>query len=191
MKLLKRIDDKYILEQKNARAVLKIYALSKKYGKDMRSFIKFEDNKLKYHEYNIIEPKEINNLLNLRFIDIKEYILEIEAKDNCWLQRERYYYYCLIGQNIYFPEYKDSDYFSLITMFGRIIKGRIVSFQIPLKNVNINEKISFYFSYMKNTIEIFPNFGYFCHVPPINNGYYQKGIFILIYDGRRFFKFIQ
>ena len=38
---------------------------------------------------------------------------------------------------------------------------------------------------MKNTIEIFPNFGYFCHVPPINNGYYQKGIFILIYDGRR------
>ena len=185
MKLLKRIDDKYILEQKNARAILKIYALSKKYGKDMRSFIKFEDNKLKYHEYNIIEPKEINNLLNLRFIDIKEYILEIEAIDNCWLQRERYYYYCLIGQNIYFPEYKDSDYFSLTTMFGRIIKGRIVSFQIPLKNVNINEKISFYFSYMKNTIEIFPNFGYFCHVPPINNGYYQNGIFILIYDGRR------
>ena len=101
MKLLKRIDDKYILEQKNARAILKIYALSKKYGKDMRSFIKFEDNKLKYHEYNIIEPKEINNLLNLRFIDIKEYILEIEAIDNCWLQRERYYYYCQIGQNIY------------------------------------------------------------------------------------------
>ena len=71
-------------------------------------------------------------------------------------------------------------------MFGRIMKGRIVKFQIPLKNKDsINEKIYFYFSYMNSTLEIYPNFGYYCHVPPINNSYYLKENFILIYDGRR------
>ena len=73
-----------------------------------------------------------------------------------------------------------------MSMFGRIIKGRIVKFHILLKNKDsINEKIYFYFSYMNNTLEIFPNFGYHCHVPPINNSYYLKGNFILIYDGKR------
>ena len=71
-------------------------------------------------------------------------------------------------------------------MYGAIIRGRIAKFQIPLKNKDsINEKIYFYFSYMNNTLEIFPNFGYYFNVPPINNSYYLKGNFILIYDGRR------
>ena len=187
IKLLKRIDDKYILEQRNVGNIIKIYALSKKHDKDMRKFIRFEDGMLKYKGYNIIEPMETKFLLNFIFIDIKDNFLQIEARNNCWLKKERYYYFCKIGESIYLPEYKDYDYISSMTMFGRIIKGRIVKFQIPLTNKDsLNEKIYFYFSYMNSTLEIYPNFGYYCHVPPINNSYYLKENFILIYDGRRF-----
>ena len=186
IKLLNRIDDKYILEQKNVDNIIKIYALSKKHEIDMRKYIRFEDGILKYNGYNMIEPMKNKFLLTFKLIDIKDNFLQIEAMDNCWLKKERYYYYCKIAEKIYLPEYKDCDCISLITMYGAIIRGRIAKFQIPLKNKDsINEKIYFYFSYMNNTLEIFPNFGYYFHVPPINNSYYLKGNFILIYDGRR------
>ena len=186
IKLLKQIDDQYILEQKNVGNKIKIYALSKKHEKDMRKYIKFENGKLKYNGYNMIIPEKNRNLLNLKFVDIKDNFLLIEGRDNCWLQKERYYYYCQIGKNIYLPEYKEMNSISLKAMFGTIIKGRITSFQIPLTDNHINKSIFFYFSYMNHTREIFPNFGYYSHVPPINNGYYIKDNFILLYDGRRF-----
>ena len=186
IKLLKILDDKYILEQKNVGNIIKIYALSKKHEKDMRQFIRFKEGALKYNRYNIIEPKHTKYLLILQFINIKDNFLLIEATNNCWMKNERYYYYCQIGQSIFLPEYKNCDSLSIMTMFGKINKGRIVEFKIPLKNYDIiNEKIYFYFSYMNNSIEIFPFFGYHFHVPQINNSYFLQGNFILIYDGKR------
>ena len=183
--LLKRIDDKYILEQKNVGNNIKLYALSRKHEKDMRQYIIFENGILKYNGYSILEPEKNKNLLNLKFVDIKDNIFIIEAKDNCWMKKERYYYYCQIEKKIYLPGYREYNFLNSKTIFGTIKKGRIASFHIPLKSIDINKTIKFYFSYMNNTREIFPNFGYFSHVPQIKNGYYIKGNFILLYDGKR------
>ena len=183
--LLRRIKDKYILEQRNVQNNIKIYALSKKYDEDQRKYIKFDKGKLKYHSFLMIEPEKNRQILILKFIDIKDNFLNIEGRDNCWLQRERYYYYCKIGKNIFFPSYRDFKHLDLKTMFGTAIKGRILNFNIPIINTYINESIKFYFSYMNNSREIYPSFGYYSHIPPINNSYYANGDFILTYNGIR------
>ena len=183
--LLRRIKDKYILEQRNVQNNIKIYALSKKYNEDHRKYIKFDKGKLKYHNFLMIEPEKNRQILILKFIDIKDNFLNIEGRDNCWLQRERYYYYCKIGKNIFFPSYRDFKHLDLKTMFGTAIKGRILNFNIPIINTYINENIQFYFSYMNNSREIYPSFGYYSHIPPINNSYYVNGDFILTYNGIR------
>jgi len=186
LKLLALLDDKYILEQRNFGNILKIFALSKIHEKDMRKFITFKDGIFKYNENNIIQPANLISNLVLLFIDITDNFLMVEAKDNCWMNKDRYYYYCQIGEIVYLPEYNDLDSFSIMTMFGRILKGRYLKFRIPLNNKDIlNKKIYFYFSYMNNTFEIFPNFGYFFHLPQINNSYFVKGNFILLYVSGR------
>jgi len=180
LKLLKILDDKYILEQRNVGNAIKFYALSKKHEIDMRKFITFKNGILKFNGYDIIQPVNLKSFLILLFIDLKDNFLIIEAKDNSWLNKERYYYYCQIGKIVYLPEYKDFNNLSVMSMFGRIFKGRNLKFQIPLNNIDIlNKNIYFYFSYMNNTFEIFPNFGYHFHVPQINNSYFIKVILFL------------
>ena len=185
IKLLKRIDDQFILEQKNVGNEIKIYALSIKHEEDMRKYIIFEKGNLKYSEYNMIELDKFRNLLSLKVVDIKGNTLHIEARDNCWMEVEKYYYYCVINYEKHLPSYEIIDSISIKTMFGTIIKGRIVYFDIPLKDKYINYDFKFHFCYMNKTKEIFPTFGYFCHVPPINNSYYIKGNNILMYNGKR------
>lgn len=135
---------------------------------------------------NIIDPNKDKNLLNLKHIDLKDNLLHIEGKDNCWLLKEKYYYYCQIGNSKFLPSYKYLKHLDVTTMFGTIKKGRIVIFDIQLDNCFINQNIHFYFSYMNNSIEIFPSLGYFSHIPSINNGYYANGNFILTYNNSMF-----
>ena len=92
IKLLKRIDDKFLLEQKNVEIIIKIYALSKKHKMDMREFIKYKKGKLKYKKYDIFKISNNKKLIILNFVDINDNFLQIEARDNCWMKKEKYYY---------------------------------------------------------------------------------------------------
>jgi glycosyltransferase involved in cell wall biosynthesis len=181
--LLKRVDDEIILQQKNVGNIIKIFSLSVKHDKDMRKYIIYNNGSIEFKNHIIIEPEKNGNILVLKFIDIKDNVLHIEGKDNCWFQRERYYYYCQIGKSIFFPNYKDFNNLDFQTIFGIARKGRITIFDIYLDKIFINKKIQFYFSYMNNSIEIFPVFGYFSHIPQIKNSYYINGNFILHYNG--------
>lgn len=185
LKLLKIVDDKFILEQKNVGNIIKFYALSKKHDEDMRNYINFNNGKLSYFGRDIINPKVDKNIIVLKFIEIKNNFLHIEARDNCWLQKEKYYYFCKFGNSIYFPAYRNLEFLDYKTMFGTILKGTIIIFDIRLDENYINQTIQFFFSYKNKTIEIYPSFGYFSHIPPINNGYYINGNFILNYNNSR------
>ena len=66
-------------------------------------------------------------------------------------------------------------------MFGNLINGRIVKYNILIEDRLLKENINFYLSYQNNSLEIFPTFGYFAHVPPINNSYYINENYIIIY----------
>ena len=65
------------------------------------------------------------------------------------------------------------------------MKGRIVKFKIPIKEKFINQNIIFYLSYQNNSLEIFPSFGFFNHIPPINNSYYINENFIIAFNNSK------
>ena len=186
MDLLKDIDDNFIIEQKNVGNRIKLYALSKKYSKDLRNNIILQEDKLKYNGRVMIDPSRDNKIIYWKILEIRDNILHLEGKDNCWLQREKYYYFCIIGNKTYFPKYKDLDYYNLRVMSSTAIKGRIIIFDINLEN-NLDNNIKFYLSYMNNSLEIFPSLGYFSHLPPINNSYYAYQKFIVSYKDKRLY----
>ena len=183
-KILKSIDDIYILKQRHVSNAIKLLALSKKHGKDLRNELVFEDGALKYAGRVMINLKYDKNILYWRILDIKNGFLHVEGKDNCWVDRNKYYYFCETAGEIYFPEYKDYIHYNLNSLYGIIIKGRTVSFKIPLEN-NMRQTIRFYIDYMGNKTEIFPTLDWFSHIPPIPEGYYISENFIIKNEERR------
>ena len=185
-KLLKLIEDKYILEQKFISNNYKLFALSKKYNKDLRYDIKYENNSFFYLGNVIIDLKKENNIITWRILDIKNNILHLEGVDNFLLPREKYFYFCKLDNQIFFPKYHYycSNY-DFETIFGIIKKGRIIVFDIPLGVTNSTKMLEFYFSYKDFNIEIFPSLGMFSHIPPISNGYYISHNKIIKYINRR------
>ena len=182
-KILNNIDEKFILEQRHASNIIKLFILSKKYGKDLRNDLIFENNYLKYKEKKMINFNKDKNIIACLNLYIKNDILHIELKDNFWVERDKYYYYGVIGNEIYYPKYKDSIIYNFNTFYGTIVKGRIVLFDITIKKFE-KQVIHIFISYLKNKIEIFPNFDLLQYIPPLSNGYYTSGNFILkIEDG--------
>ena len=178
--LLKQIDDKYILEQRILSYKLKMFALSKKYHKDLRYDVTLKNNACKYSNHILIDFKKNLYIIIWKIIEIKDEILHLEGKDNFWMPRERYYYFCKFENKIFFPKYYYYSGYDFLTMYGIIEKGRIIIFDIPLRSSNA-EIVHFYISYNNAIIEIFPSLGWFSHIPPIDGGYYISGNYIAKY----------
>ena len=70
-------------------------------------------------------------------------------------------------------------------MYGLTQKGRTILFEIPLESIYGKQILYFYISYMDNNIEIFPSLGLFSHIPPLKNGYFISGNFIIKYYNKR------
>lgn len=73
------------------------------------------------------------NIINWRILEIKNNILHIEGRDNFWLPRENYFYYCKIKDKTYFPKYIKYEDYDFLTMYGNIEFGRIIVFDIPFE----------------------------------------------------------
>ena len=182
--LLKQIDDKYILEQKILSYKIKIFTLSKKYHKDLRHEIIFVNESFKYSNHTLINLKKHKNIIIWRILEIKNNILHLEGKDNFWMPRENFFYFCKIGNETYYPKYSYYSSYDFITLYGIVEKGRIITFDIPLKYIDI-QIFNFYISYNDFIIEIFPSLGWFTHIPPIKNGYYISSKYIVKYIYKR------
>ena len=102
--LIKQIDDKYILEQKILSNSMKVITLSKKYNSDIRYNMKLINKSiLFYKNYSLINLGKDRNIIIWKKIEINDNIIHLEGVDRCWFPREKYYYYCQLGKNIYFP----------------------------------------------------------------------------------------
>ena len=177
-KLLQNIDDKYIIEQKCIDNKFKIIALSKKYNKDMRYNIFFENGTLKYLNHNLINLADFREIIIWQKIIVENNTLHLEGVDNLWIPKDMYYYFCNFENKSFFPKtenYSNKDFYSL---FGLVEKGKIIIFDIPLENVQI-QTIYIYISFNNNNYEIFPIQGYFSNLPIINNGYYVSSNYII------------
>ena len=176
---LQQIEDKYILEQKVLPNKYILFMLSKKYKKDLRYEIRFENNSFLYSKYVMINMTNPKSMIIWRNLYIFNNILYLEALDNFWMPRENYFYFCNVGNETFLPKYIENQNYDFITLYGEIEKGRLISFEIPLKNFMLSQFFYFYLSYLEIKIEIFPLFGEFSHLPNINNGYYISNDYIL------------
>jgi len=124
---------------------------------------------------NMTNPKNMFIWRNLYIFNNKLYL---EAIDNFWLPRENYFYFCKLGNETFLPKYIENQNYDFITLYGEILKGRLIYFEISLKNYVLSQFLYFYLSYLGLNIEIFPLFGEFSHLPNINNSYYISNDYI-------------
>ena len=183
--LLNIIDDKYILEQKVLTNYYKMIALSKKYKKDLRNEMIFENNSFIYLKTKIVDLNLNVNIISWKIIDIKDCIIHLEGKDNFWMPRENYFYFCKLGNKTIFPKYFEYSYYDFLTMNGIEEKGRIILFDIPFDLKNLPLILNFFISYKGKVSEIFTSFGFFSHIPPISHGYYISNNLIIKYLNNR------
>ena len=93
------------------------------------------------------------------------------------MPKEKYFYYCIVGDKFFFPKYSEFSGYDFYTMFGLTDKGRIIIFDIPLEHIE-EMTLQFFISFMEKSFEIFPSLGYFSRIPDVNNGYYATKKFI-------------
>jgi hypothetical protein len=103
-------------------------------------------------------------------VEIKHNKLYIEGKDNLWLPREKYFYFCRLGKKNFYPKYSFYSGYDIKTMFGIIRKGRIVSFEIEL-DIKMEEKLQIYLNYENSEINLLASLDTLMHLSPINNSY--------------------
>ena len=181
---LRQIEDKYIIEQKILSLNVKFLALSRKYQRDLRDEVKLINTKFIYSGHKLMNLKNDNNILIWRILDIKNGKIHLEGRDNFFLSRDRYFYFCKLGNNFFYPEYKDYSGYDSSTMFGMISKGRMVVFNIPIENKQ-KQILNFFLSYNGIDKEIYPSLGLFTHIPKALDGYYNSGDYIFkIIEGR-------
>ena len=183
--LLIQIDDKYFYEQEVLSTKFKIFILSKKYQKDLRYEIELKNNLFIYSNYVLIDLENEKNIINWRILNIKNNILYLESIDNLWLPTENYLYYCNFGNNTYFPKFIENPNYDFYTMYGLTYKGRIIFFEIPLEIVETEQILYTFISYKNITSEIFTSLGWYSHIPPISNGYFAYGNYIIKYNESR------
>ena len=181
--LLNKIEDKYILEQKIFPSRLIIFALSKKYKRDIRYDIILQNESFIYSNYLLIDLKTYKNIIIWKIMEITDNKLHLEGEDRFWLPREKFFYFCQLGNKIFFPKYYYYSGYDFVTMYGRASKGRIVSFDIIL-DIKDQINIHFFLSYCQTNIEIFPSFDTFTHIPPIKNSYYITKNYMIKNDVR-------
>ena len=173
-----QINDRFILEQIVFPSKLKVLALSKKYSLDLRNDIIIKDNYLIYSNYVLQNLERAKDIIVWKYMKIEGNRIYLEGEDKFWLQRDRYYYFCKIGTKKFFPKYINNNIFDFITLYGIIIKGRIIIFDIPIEIVE-KKTLYFYLSYKNKTIEICPSFNLLRYIPPVNNSYYVSKNFII------------
>ena len=176
--ILKNIEDKYILEQKIVDNRFIMVAISEKYNKDLRYDMLFEKCKLRYKKYVMIDFKKKRNIIIWKKIYINNNKLHLEGVDNLWIPKEKYYYYCEVGNKIFIPNIENYSYYNFNSLFGVIEKGKIIIFDIPLENVE-KQVIFIYISFLKDYCEIITSLDYFTHLPSIEDGYFISGNFII------------
>lgn len=182
--LLIQIDDKYFYEQKVLSTKFKVFILSKKYQKDLRYDIELKNNFFIYSNCVLINLEIEKNIINWRTLNIKNNILYLESIDNLWLPKGNYQYYCNFGNNTYFPKYIENQNYDFYTMFGLTQKGRTIIFEIPLE-IDEEQILYTFISYKNISSEIFTSLGLYSHIPPISNGYFVNGNYIIKYNGNR------
>lgn len=148
------------------------------YNKDLRYDIIYENGTLKYKKYNLINLITARNIIIWKKISIENNILHLEGVDNLWIPKDNYFYFCKLGNKTFYPKIEQYSNNDFITMFGVIEKGKIIIFNIPMENKEI-QVVNTFISYMNNSLEILTTPGYFSRIPSLSEGYFVSENYIV------------
>ncbi len=176
--ILQSVDDEIIYRQRCIYMNMKMYCLSLKYGHDVRKDLTFDSGRIQYKDFTVIDFATAKTLLIWDYVELRGNILRLEGKDNCWMRGRDYNYYAQIDGETYYPSYRDCPKFDLITMEGRVNKGRAVIYEFHL-NPNKETHITFYYRKGNDTCQIDTSLGRFSHLPKTEGGYYARGKYIV------------
>ena len=129
---------------------------------------------------------DMSNIIIWRVLEINNNILILVGKDKFWMPEDKYFYYCKIGDNTFYPKYYEYSNYDSISIYGAIRKGRIVVFEIPLFQKNQTQILKFFISCFQFNEEILTSLGCFSHIPPISDGYYISENYIIKFIENRF-----
>ena len=177
-RIIDEIDEKYILEQKILSSDIKLLALTIKNSRDIRYDLTVKNNFLIYSNYLLMNIKNYRNIIVWKILKIERNKLYLKGEERFFLPREQYFYYCKIGNKLFYPKYYYSDDLDFKALYGIINKGRIISFDISLE-IKRKIKLYFYIVYNNNIIEIFPKISQSIHLPIANKSYYSTNNYII------------
>ncbi len=181
--ILQQIDDRIIFKQREIYMNMKMFCLSKKYGRDMRKELVYDHSQLMYNNVSTMNFANAKTNIIWFFTEIRNDTIYLEGKDNCWLPNEDYSYYAKVGDEKYYPEYTEAPVFDFGTIYGTAKAGRSLKLEIPLRKGE-EQRIEFFQCYGEHEKQIFTSTGKFARIPALNGGYYVKDDYIIRMIGR-------
>ena len=142
--ILRNIEDYIICEQKKLKAEYKCYALSLKYGRDIRNELTYIKNKLYFNNLCVYN---INNTstFSINIININKDEIELEGQVNCILPDNMYEIYIQANNNEKYPlKLKDTELNNSYCLTGIYIKSKRYSIKLPLNEIS---EFKFIFKY--------------------------------------------
>lgn len=91
--ILQKIEERVIMNQKMMYKEYKVYALSLKYGRDIRKELIYDMGKLLFHNIALLDILQIRNMVMVTVLDIGKKKLHLEGRVNTWLPEEDYQIY--------------------------------------------------------------------------------------------------
>ena len=181
--IIKQVDDRVIYKQKEMFMNMKMFCLNLKHGRDVRKELVYDHGNLLYENLITMNLNNAKTTIIWFFTEIKNGVLYLEGKDNCWLPLSEYKFYARIDEQIYEPEYFHVPRFDFTNMYGVADEGKGVRITIPLEK-GVEQKIQFIFEYRGTKRLIYTAMGKFAHIPPIWGGYYAKEDYLLKLSGK-------
>ena len=178
--LLKNFEDYIICEQKKLYSEYKIYALTLKYGYDIKKDLKYKRNVLYFNNIPIYTLKS-KALIKVNILEIKGNRLILEGEINCPLLGDFCKIYLYKNNNERYELQTFDIYNNTRIALGEVLlNNKGYKIEIPIKK---SDKLSFVIEYKgdyKSKANIV--FGKFAKITStIKNSYYSKGKFLLRY----------
>ena len=175
--ILQKIEDKYIIEQKEIYVGHKILMLNLKYEKNILEEIKLESSRVYYKDIHLTNLKN-KSVFKIKIMEIRNDELVLEGLVQCIIPKSDYKIYVEYDNN----KRKEIELIPFtikdkISIFGKVTNLQRYKISIPLKEV---KKAKFILQFKENSeIKLNPDFEKFGKLNNLVESYYYRNGYIV------------
>lgn len=177
--ILEKIDDRIILRQRTFYKEYKVYAMSLKYGRDIRKELVYDMGKLLFQNIELLNFLDITSMVTIIILEIEGKNLHLEGKINTWIPDEDYEIVAEGNGKRYPITFFDVRQFDKKGLDGICYRGKGFRLDIPLKKNGKKQEKEWEISFSIWYREIYRkkinfSFGKFAHLNEEETSYYYK-----------------